>query len=121
MKKRFTEEQIIGFLRQEGLLVNHKRVDNRRQALSPGRASGKAVTGILDRLALVRGLPQAIRTDNGKEFCGKDMLTWAHERGVRLFLIQPPECIRRIVQRALPGRVPERALVHQPGTRSGGH
>jgi hypothetical protein len=36
-----------------------------------------------------RGLPQAIRTDNGKEFCGRDMLTWAHERDVKLFLIEP--------------------------------
>ena len=35
--------------------------------------NGKAVTRILDRLALVRGLPQALRTDNGKEFCGKAM------------------------------------------------
>lgn len=23
-----------------------------------------------------RGLPKIIRTDNGKEFCGKAMLTW---------------------------------------------
>jgi len=28
---------------------------------------------VLDRLALSRGLPQVIRTDNGKEFCGKAM------------------------------------------------
>lgn len=28
-----------------------------------------------------RGLPKAIRTDNGKEFCGRAMLTWAHQRG----------------------------------------
>jgi len=56
----------------------------------PERAiSGQVLTRILDRLALTRGLPKAIRTDNGKEFCGRAMLTWAHERGVRLFLIQP--------------------------------
>ncbi len=36
-----------------------------------------------------RGLPKAIRTDNGKEFCGRAMLTWAHPRGVQLFLIEP--------------------------------
>lgn len=59
-------------------------------AIVPERAiSGYALTRILDRLALHRGLPQAIRTDNGKEFCGRAMLTWAHNRGVRLFLIQP--------------------------------
>lgn len=32
--------------------------------------SGHGVTRVLDRLALTRGLPKVIRTDNGKEFCG---------------------------------------------------
>ncbi len=30
-----------------------------------------------------------IRTDDGKEFCGKAMVAWAHERGVQPHLIQP--------------------------------
>lgn len=51
--------------------------------------SGQALTRVLDRLALSRGLPRVIRTDNGKEFCGKAMVTWAHERGVDLRLIEP--------------------------------
>lgn len=51
--------------------------------------SGLSVTRVLDHLALARGLPQVIRTDNGKEFYGKAMVTWAHERGVQLRLIQP--------------------------------
>lgn len=59
-------------------------------AIVPERAiAGLCVTRILDRLAIQRGLPQAIRTDNGKEFCGRAMLNWAHDRGVRLFLIEP--------------------------------
>jgi len=41
------------------------------------------------RLVMSRCLPKAIRTDNGKEFCGRAMLTWAHPRGVQLFLIEP--------------------------------
>ncbi len=51
--------------------------------------SGYRLTRVLDRLALSRGLPKVIRTDNGKEFCGKAMVTWAHERGVQLRLIEP--------------------------------
>lgn len=51
--------------------------------------SGQQLTRILDRLALSRGLPKVIRTDNGKEFCGKAMVTWAHQRGVDLRLIEP--------------------------------
>ena len=51
--------------------------------------SGQQLTRILDELAATRGLPKAIRTDNGKEFCGRAMLSWAHARGVQLFLIEP--------------------------------
>lgn len=50
---------------------------------------GQSLTRILDRIAKLRGYPRAIRTDNGKEFCGRAMLTWAHERGIKLFLIEP--------------------------------
>lgn len=59
-------------------------------AIRPERAiGGLAVTRILGRLAVSRGLPKVIRTDNGKEFCGRAMLTWAHRRGVVLRLIEP--------------------------------
>jgi transposase InsO family protein len=59
-------------------------------AIVPERAmSGVYLTRILDQLAQTRGLPNAIRTDNGKEFCSRAMLTWAHARGVQLFLIEP--------------------------------
>lgn len=59
-------------------------------AIVPERAiSGHSLTRTLDHLARSRGLPKAIRTDKGKEFCGRTMLTWALQRGVLLFLIQP--------------------------------
>ena len=50
---------------------------------------GNQLLRILEQLASTRGLPKAIRTDNGKEFCSRAMLTWAHARGVPLFLIEP--------------------------------
>ena len=59
-------------------------------AIVPARAlGGRPVTRALDRLALVRGLPRVLRTDNAQEFCGRALLTWAHERGVALRLIEP--------------------------------
>ena len=59
-------------------------------AIVPERAMGGLhLTRVLDQLAKTRGLPKAIRTDNGKEFCSRAMLTWAHARGVQLFLIEP--------------------------------
>lgn len=36
--------------------------------------SGRGVARALHRLAVQRGLPQVIRTDNGKKFCGKAMV-----------------------------------------------
>ena len=59
-------------------------------AIVPERAlGGNQLVRILEHLAYTRGLPKAIRTDNGKEFCSRAMLTWAHARGVQLFLIEP--------------------------------
>ena len=59
-------------------------------AVVPERAiGGHTVTRILDELAVQRGLPKMIRTDNGKEFCGHAMLTWAHQHAVQLRLIEP--------------------------------
>ncbi len=59
-------------------------------AIVPRRAlGGLPVTRVFDRLAHERGLPRILRTDNGPEFCGRAMLTWAHERGVTLRLIDP--------------------------------
>ena len=72
--------------------------------------NGMGVTRMLDRLALARGLPQAIRTDNGKEFCGKDMLTWAHEAGVRLFLIQPGKPNQNAYVESFNGRLRDECL-----------
>ena len=59
-------------------------------AIVPERAiGGHPLTRILDQLRLTRGLPQVIRTDNGKEFCGRARLTWAHGRNVTLRPIEP--------------------------------
>ncbi len=80
-------------------------------AIVPERAiGGHALTRILDRLALERGLPQAIRTDNGKEFCGRAMLTWAHARGVRLFLIQPGKPNQNAYIESFNGRLRDECL-----------
>jgi putative transposase len=36
-----------------------------------------------------RGLPGAIRSDNGPEFTSRHFLAWALERGIELIHIQP--------------------------------
>jgi putative transposase len=51
--------------------------------------SGEYVTRVLDRAALFRGYPQAIRTDNGPEFTSRAFMAWAKTHGIRHILIQP--------------------------------
>ncbi len=49
---------------------------------------GAYVTRVLDRAAVFRGYPVAIRTDQGPEFTGKALDQWAYRNGVELKLIE---------------------------------
>ena len=72
--------------------------------------SGHGVIRVLERLALSRGLPKIIRTDNGKEFCGKAMVTWAHEQGVTLRLIEPGKPNQNAYVESFNGRLRDECL-----------
>ena len=72
--------------------------------------SGLMLTRVLDRLALTRGLPKIIRTDNGKEFCGKAMVAWAFERGVELRLIEPGKPNQNAYIESFNGRLRDECL-----------
>jgi putative transposase len=50
---------------------------------------GTHLTRIMDQVCSQRGRPGFIRTDNGPEFTGGAMLTWAHRDNVTLRLIEP--------------------------------
>jgi len=71
---------------------------------------GRMLTRVLERLSLSRGLPKVIRTDNGKEFCGKVMITWAHERGVELRLIEPGKPNQNAYIESFNGRLRDECL-----------
>lgn len=80
-------------------------------AVVPERAiSGHAVTRMLDQVARQRGLPKAIRTDNGKEFCSRAMLTWAHARGIKLWLIEPGKPNQNAYIESFNGRLRDECL-----------
>ena len=80
-------------------------------AVTPEHAiGGTHLTRLLDRLAWQRGLPQVIRTDNGKEFTGKAMLTWAHARGVALRLIEPGKPNQNAYIESFNGRLRDECL-----------
>ena len=75
--------------------------------------SGHGVIRVLERLAVSRGLPRVIRTDNGKEFCGKAMVTWAHERGIGLRLIEPGKPNQNAYIESFNGRLRDECLNEQ--------
>jgi len=80
-------------------------------AVVPARAlGGVPVTRVLEALAITRGLPQVLRTDNGLEFCGRAMLTWAHARGVTLRLIEPGKPTQNAYIESLNGRFRDECL-----------
>jgi len=72
--------------------------------------SGYGVVRVLERLALSRGLPKVIRSDNGKEFCGRTMVTWAHARGVLLRLIEPGKPNQNAYIESFNGRLRDECL-----------
>ena len=71
---------------------------------------GDHVVRILDRVCSQRGRPAVIRTDNGKEFTGKAMLTWAHRHGVTLRLIEPGKPNQNAYVESFNGRLRDECL-----------
>ena len=64
----------------------------------------------MEQLGGTRGLPNGLRTDNGKEFCGRAMLTWAHARGVTLRLIEPGKPTQNAYIESFNGRLRDECL-----------
>lgn len=55
---------------------------------------GSVVTRVLDGVAAKRGYPQTVIVDNGPEFRGREMDTWACRNGVQLHFIDPGKPIQ---------------------------
>ncbi len=72
--------------------------------------SGKHLTRVLDQICYQRGKPAVIRTDNGPEFVGKEMLTWAHRNGVTLRAIEPGKPNQNAYIESFNGRLRDECL-----------
>ena len=80
-------------------------------AVIPAHAiGGEHLVRILDGLCATRGYPKVIRTDNGKEFTGRAMLTWAHEKQVALRLIEPGKPNQNAYIESFNGRLRDECL-----------
>lgn len=71
---------------------------------------GHHLVRLLDEVCARRGSPKMIRTDNGKEFTGKAMLTWAHRSGVLLRLIEPGKPNQNAYIESFNGRLRDECL-----------
>lgn len=80
-------------------------------AIAPEHSiGGDHLVRILDRVCAHRGRPAVIRTDNGKEFTGRAMLTWAHRHGVALRLIEPGKPTQNAYIESFNGRFRDECL-----------
>lgn len=80
-------------------------------AVMPEHAiGGERLTRLLDEVCARRGQPSIIRTDNGKEFTGRAMLTWAHRRGIALRLIEPGKPTQNAYIESFNGRLRDECL-----------
>ena len=71
---------------------------------------GDHLTRILDGYCSLRGKPTVIRTDNGPEFTGKAMLTWAYRNGIELRLIEPGKPNQNAYIESFNGRLRDECL-----------
>ena len=71
---------------------------------------GNHLTRILDAICSQRGKPLVIRTDNGPEFTGEAMLTWAHRHGIALRLIEPGKPNQNAYVESFNGRLRDECL-----------
>jgi len=71
---------------------------------------GERLVRLMDEVCAIRGRPSIIRTDNGKEFTGRAMLTWAHRHGIGLRLIAPGKPNQNAYIESFHGRLRDESL-----------
>jgi putative transposase len=72
--------------------------------------ASRRVTRILEQIIAERGVPQAIRCDNGPEFTSRHFLAWCVERGIELVHIQPGKPTQNAYVESFNGRLREECL-----------
>lgn len=72
--------------------------------------AGLRVTRVLDQIIAERGLPRAIRCDNGPELTSRPFLAWALERKIDLIHIQPGKPTQNGYVESFNGKLREECL-----------
>ncbi len=104
-RSRFSETQIVGILKEADSGVAVKDVCRKHGIsdatyyqwkskyggleVSDVRRMRERVVRVLEQVAAWRGLPQAIRFDNGPEFMSHAFVQWCQQKGIAIRYIQP--------------------------------
>jgi putative transposase len=72
--------------------------------------TGDKVVVQMQRLVALRGTPESITTDNGGEFAGRAMETWAYKNAVKLDLIRPGKPVENGYIESFNGRLRDECL-----------
>jgi putative transposase len=72
--------------------------------------ASRRVTRVLDGIMVERGVPGALRCDNGPEFSSRHFLAWCIERGIELIQIQPGKPTQNARVESFHGRLREECL-----------
>ena len=71
---------------------------------------GARVVRVLDKLAILRGLPDTIVIDNGSEFTGRTLDAWANKHGVKLHFIDPGKPVQNAYIESFNGKFRDECL-----------
>ncbi|PYU52219.1 MAG: IS3 family transposase [Acidobacteria bacterium] len=72
--------------------------------------ASRRVTRELDRIVAERGLPEAIRCDNGPEFTSRHFLAWGMERKIELVHIEPGRPVQNAHVESFHGKLRDECL-----------
>jgi len=72
--------------------------------------ASRRVTRVLDQIVAERGVPEAIRCDNGPELTSRHFLAWAIERKIELLHIQPGKPTQNARLESFNGKLREECL-----------
>jgi putative transposase len=72
--------------------------------------TGEKVVERMKRLVAQRGAPESITTDNGSEFAGRAMETWAYQAGAKMDFIRPGKPVENGYIESFNGRLRDECL-----------
>ena len=72
--------------------------------------SSRRITRVLDWVIQQRGVPNAIRCDNGPEFTSRHFLSWCEEQQIQLIHIQPGRPMQNGLVESFNGRLRDECL-----------